>query len=309
MKTNILPKLSIAAIAAITLVGNSASSAVLVYEGFQYGTAADLTRTDNDSLQGQADGSGGDIDATNLGGTWNDVQNSTTGELYLANGSLAFGDLPSLGNHVRSDTNANSDIFTRSITTSLSGSSELWFSFVANKLQNNFSAAEGGLVIGNQVVNNSRVLSDNGTSGLSGFGIAPTTAGDNWTAYAWNGSGQTVGDAVLGVATNGTETNLLVGKISYNTGAGGTDEYAIYQYVLNAGSVTGGSLNQIGSTIEIDVTEGDLDTLSLTRQVNTAYDEIRIGESLDDVIGVVPEPSTTALLGLGGLALILRRRK
>jgi hypothetical protein len=33
------------------------------------------------------------------------------------------------------------------------------------------------------------------------------------------------------------------------------------------------------------------------------WDEVRLD------IAAVPEPSTTALLGLGGLALILRRRK
>jgi len=41
---------------------------------------------------------------------------------------------------------------------------------------------------------------------------------------------------------------------------------------------------------------------------NTAYaglDEIRFGGDQ----AAIPEPTTTALLGLGGLALILRRRK
>jgi len=65
--------------------------------------------------------------------------------------------------------------------------------------------------------------------------------------------------------------------------------------VLNAGSVVGGSLNTFGS-IEVNVTEADLNTLSLTRQVNTAYDEIRIGTTLSDVVTAVPEPSSTALL-------------
>ena len=51
------------------------------------------------------------------------------------------------------------------------------------------------------------------------------------------------------------------------------------------------------------------------RGFNGAMDEVRIftfnpGEfDISDTFALVPEPSTTALLGLGGLALILRRRK
>jgi hypothetical protein len=37
---------------------------------------------------------------------------------------------------------------------------------------------------------------------------------------------------------------------------------------------------------------------------NNANDDMRF-----DNVSVVPEPSTTALIGLGGLALILRRRR
>ena len=228
----------------------------------------------------------------------------------MASGSLAFGDLPTTGNHVRSDTNSNNDLFSRPISVGLDGGSEIWFSVLASKLQNNFSAAEGGFVIGNQAVNNPRVLLDTGNSGLEGFGVAPTTAGSDWTPYAWNGSSQSVGDAALSVTVNtaATDIRLLVGQISFDTGAGGTDQYTLYDYQLNAGSVFGGTLNPIASTIEVDVDQGDLDTLSLTRQVNTAYDEIRIGSSLNDVLGI-PEPSSIMLFGLSGLALILRRRK
>ena len=42
--------------------------------------------------------------------------------------------------------------------------------------------------------------------------------------------------------------------------------------------------------------------------INASWDEIRIGDTFADVAGI-PEPSSSALLGLGGLALILRRRK
>jgi len=206
--------------------------------------------------------------------------------LFVAEGSLEFGDLLTTGNHVRGDTNLNNDIFSRPITASLSGGSGIWFSILANKLQNNFSAAEGGLVIANQTVGNSRLLENNGTDGLAGFGVGPTTSGNDWTAYAWDGASQSVGDAALGVPTNGSEVHLLVGNISFDTGTAGTDEYTLYEYLLDAGSVEGGVLSQICSTLEVNVDQTALDTLNLTRQVNSAYDEIRIGMSLNDVLGL-----------------------
>ncbi len=260
---------------------------LLVYEPFNYGPAEDGTRAGNALLDGQPDFSegDGDVDATGLGGSWGDSTDVTSdSDLFMASGSLLLGDLVISGNHVRGDTNLNNDIFSRPITTSLDGGSELWFSFLANKLQNNFNAAQGGIVIGNQAVNNSRVLNDTGSTGLAGFGVAPTSAGNNWTAYAWNGTSQSVGDASFGVPTNGSQVNLLVGKVSFNTGTGGTDEFTLYYYDLDGGStIAGGFLVQIGSTIEVDVDESTLDTLSLTRQVNTAYDEIRIGTTQADV--------------------------
>ena len=57
--------------------------------------------------------------------------------------------------------------------------------------------------------------------------------------------------------------------------------------------------------------EFDFDHVAISTFGNFAtgtLDEIRIGTELTDV-ALVPEPSSTALLGLGGLALILRRRR
>jgi len=184
-----------------------------VYEGFQYGTAG-ADQAGSDLLHGQPDGSVGDTDATGLSGTWQDSSGpGQSSDLFVASGSLSFGDLPTAGNHVRSDTNNNNDIFSRPISVSLSAGSELWFSVLANKLQNDFNAAEGGLVTGNQVVNNARILLDDGSTGLAGFGVAPTASGDNWTPYAWNGTSQSVGDAALTVPVDESEVHLLVGRV------------------------------------------------------------------------------------------------
>jgi len=372
---------------AAALIGQTAQAQLYVYEGFQYGaTGTDQVTDDQDPgynlLHGQPDAVGGDVDATGLGGVWTDTSGpGGVHDLFLSPGSLSFLDLPSTGNHVTGDTNLNNDNFNRPITAALDGGGEMWFGFLANKLQNNFNAAEGGLVIGNQTLGNNRVFENDGTDGLQGFGFGPTTAGNNWTYFGWDGSTQVAGDAELGVATDGSETNLLVGKVEFGAGAGGADVFTAYSYDVSAGSVTDSESNliAIGSAIEVDVDENALDTLNLTRQVSVAYDEIRIGGTLADALGLdggpalpgdtdgdgdvddadlgtaianytgpqspgagsktaaegdtdgdgdvddadlgaafaaytgpiasaVPEPTSLALIGLGGLALIRRRR-
>lgn len=303
----------VAALTVAAVVGQSASAA-LVYEGFQYGTAG-ANRGSSQLLHLQPDGLNGDVDATGLGGVWTDIADpgNAGSDMFLSAGSLVYKDLATSGNSVRSDTNKNNDNFARPITASLPTTGTLWFSFLANKLQNNFSAAEGGIVIGNQQVNTTRVLDDNASTGLAGFGIAPTTSGNNWTPYAWDGSSEFVGDAVFGVPTNGSQTNLLIGKIEFDAGSGGADVFTAYHYDNAAASVTDNESNliAIASSLEVDMNQSTLDTLSMTRQVNTHYDEIRIGTSLGEVLGLaptIPEPSSI-LMGLAGLGLMVARRR
>lgn len=280
-----------------------AGAELLIYEGFDYATAGN-DRAGAELLHEQPTGEDGDVDAIGLSGVWLDsLGPGVVSDFFLQLGSLEFGDLATSGNSVRSDTNLNNDIFSRGIVPDLAatGTGEIWMSFLANKLQNNFQAAESGLVIANGVLENSRLLENDGSDGLAGFGVGPTTSGNNWTAYGWNGTTQVVGDEALQVPTNGSETNLLIGRIELNAGAGGADRFTLFSYLLNEGQIAGGSLNEI-TRIEVDVDESELDTLNLTRQVNTHYDEIRVGESLSDVLASGPGPVPLQVISIAPVA-------
>ena len=158
---------------------------------------------------------------------------------------------------------------------------------------------------------------NDGTDGLIGFGIGPDTAGNNLFAYAWDGTTQVAGTTSLAAppangSTNTTGSNLgdvkfIVGELSFNTGTGGADVFNFYN-VTNDGTLGVDDLVLIDS-IEIDLDESTIDTLSLTRQVNLNWDEVRVTTSVEEALGFpIPEPSSLALLGLGGLLVARRRR-
>ena len=118
------------ALAAVAMVGlaftaASAKAGLLVYEGFQYGTAAAtrarqrpparttrrLRRRHRRHRTGR-----------HLAG-FDRPSRQHYRHVFMASGSLSFGDLATTGNHVRGDTNLNNDLFSRSITASLSSGS------------------------------------------------------------------------------------------------------------------------------------------------------------------------------------------
>lgn len=295
----------------------SANANILVYEGFQYGPAytsdtlpgGNETGTDNDRiLHGEPDGIGTDIDATGLSGTWNNSNVGDLDNMFLMEDSLSFGDLATSGNHIRHSSNLDWDVYSRSLTSGaqagVSGASELWFSFTANKLMDTaWGAEEEGFVFGSDVADSAKI---DDVSMAEGFGVGWKGELSGWTAYGWGNGTQVIGGEGLSVAKDGSDTRLLVGEISYDTGTGGADVFTLYEYLLNNGSIEGGTLSQITS-IEVNADQSLLDTLNLTRQVNTAFDEIRIGTTSDDVITVIPEPSTLALAFFGLLGVFLRR--
>jgi len=288
---------------------------VLVYEGFAYDSVGD-------SLQGNPDGDPGDVDATGLTGTWDDSFDNT--EMFLKSGSLTFSNLGTSGNHIGYESNSNQDVFNRQldstattgITDAGTANGTVWFSFLFEKLQNNFGADREGFALMNGVLPQARWDSGNdGAVGREGFAVAAVNDGSNLQAVAYDGTAGTrtvssnsvpitVVNGGGNTSTSNVAVSFIVGEISFNTGTGGADVFKLYNAV-DDGSIDIGDLTLI-DTIEADVDESTLNTLNLTRQVNVNYDEVRIGTTFDSVI---PEPASAVLMGIGTLLIAGRRRK
>ncbi|MBT3293838.1 MAG: Ig-like domain-containing protein [Verrucomicrobia bacterium] len=271
---------------AFAFTPSTPASWLFVYEGFQYYSVGQV-------LAGQPDDAPStDTDATGLQGTWSDAN---TPEMYIAASSLSFGDLPVSGNHISFNSNINDDRLWRLLTpeasNSVSSATELWFSLL---VQNADDLGEG-FVLGNKTVSQPKIHLNDGTDGLQGFGLGAD--GDKLKPYAWNGAALVAGDAT----TSFSGVQLVVGKIVFDAGTGGTDQYTLYDYQLNDGSVEGGTLDPIASTIEVDVDQSQLSTVNLTRQKRVPYDELRIGPTLEAVLGFAPIPAIPA-----GTVLIIR---
>jgi len=99
---------------------------------------------------------------------------------------------------------------------------------------------------------------------------------------------------ILGIHDNRTAGGIDLRTTVWNT-AGGT---------ASAGLVRGNGESIIGS-----FTTGAAETTQLITATNTVGVDPGVSGFVLREIVTVPEPSSTALLGLGGLALILRRRK
>jgi hypothetical protein len=142
-------------------------------------------------------------------------------------------------------------------------------------------------------------------------GDAADRANLNELLHVWNiGAGNSNGSQVdLSIAlTNGTyNLQYLVG----GGGSRGNDLFDVSNGAVGSGNeVLLGSFETTSSTNylitgTVTVTDGSLE-LAVVGD-NASGDARPILSGL--IISQVPEPSTTALLGLGGLALILRRRK
>ncbi len=164
--------------------------------------------------------------------------------------------------------------------------------------------------------------------------LVNTSAGTSWglatglsTAAVGNSASPgTIAASLRSTSTNfgiygaGTDIDIRTGPDS--TPAGLSTLFFVAELNMTTETMTGyinpTDLNDVSGTAASTMTDTTATWGDMTHFVHSlgstfagSVDEIRIGTTMADVtpFTAVPEPSSTALLGLGGIALILRRRK
>jgi hypothetical protein len=287
----VLFQVSLVAFLALALgVGQAAHASLIAYETFDTYSAG--------SLVGANGGSG-------WGGAW------TTGGTVIGSG-LAFSDY-AVGMRsaqiTMSSWTLNFDTqASRPFGASASAGSTLWVSFV------------GQWDSGSHYTGNELRVGPSATGSTGQFDIQPRNGSTNW----WNWTSAAVDGQQTGGYNNanGSPTYLYVAQFT-NVGGVGTETLWVLSAAnydaIKAGGITETELNTNTATVSGASAAMTLDTtkyLQLAIKGNTGdwpstftVDEIKYGTTVGDVTSPVPEPATMALLGLGAVAMMAKRRR
>ncbi len=286
--------------------------AAMLYEGFDYQVGQSLVGLN--------------------GGTWDTTRAWATGgwsngSINAANivAGLTLSDYPVLGNAVElvnnnnDGGNYNAFIAGRQLPSTLSvpSGSDLFVSFLFQQRQSGSFANESHLSIADAPFSGGQKLQ---SRPVTLFG---DNAPDNAAVGADNGTGSASGNLVQANTTYlviSKFTNLNGPTFSSNTGTmwmlRASDWDAIKLGPINESVLDVNSLlkvtHQPNNTFVVNLGADDymrLWTVSAFGINNrVAFDEIKMGSALDQVITPIPEPATLGLLTLGGLLLMPRRR-
>lgn len=276
-------KLAVLAAAASVFIGTSAHAALLAYEGFDYTTG---------TIAGKNGGTG-------FAEAWGSI--SGGGNINVVTTQLNYTD----GNSNALDTLGNSvyiDRSTRSVSRLLDqtySSGVVWLSFL---IQPNSA------IFGSDPQNTGssfRLVLLSGTTERLQAGNRNNSS----TVYGISGFSQT-GNSTVSVLGN-TDVQFMV--VRYEFGAAGSvhlfmnPDLDTEPALVDAdAALTGIAAAMSFNTIRLQTLAADISTE--TSRSRGRFDEIRLGETYFDVTAI-PEPASLSLLGLGGIALLRRRRQ
>jgi hypothetical protein len=294
-------------VAGIGFAANAAQGAAVVYEPFAFGQGDTL-------LNGNAGGTG-------LTGSWVAPDGGA-----VESTNLTYGALPTSGSAtVAKGWNSGSPrigIAPGTLNGLLDDGGELWMSFLYKygaDINHRF-----GIGIGDSHITMNGDLFDedsNASTDEQGIGFAEVWNSGRpaiptiWDTNDYDGGNMNgaptlttttapglVGTSQIGFTATADETYLIV--LHAQWGADGATNDTVTLYTPGTDLTLGSAV----ATYQAIVSQDSFDTLFFTAdQTIGDLDEIRIGATYNDVVPV-PEPASLALIGLGGLMMIRRRR-
>ena len=292
MRGSISLRVVLVLLVSFAVVGISAGPVLgqaVIYEPFDYPT--DSGEGDLDPLTAPLNGTPVNP-STGLSGNWSDDQTVN----LVTPVTLPYGDLPNAGGQIELSPGNSTDAW---VTTSsvladaglLNDGATLWFSTMFMKASGGGSNEWAGFAFGSErldaAYNGARMQN-------TGNGVGFTTRNMAVTVGTWSDGGQV--DQGGSIALGGAEDTypvsaLIVGKIEW--GATAVDDETITLYAVSTTD-----LETLGTGVSKTVAGFDqtlLDIISMTQRNSggiQTYDEIRFGETYDDVIGAGSEGVT-----------------
>ncbi|WP_168442548.1 CBM96 family carbohydrate-binding protein [Pontiella desulfatans] len=246
------------AILHIDVAAEPPAGELLAYEGFEYEAGTKIH------------GLNGGLGFSNV---WVSSQNGLSDDHFtIVSDGDSWGDLAVSSNRLQRVSPGGKESLSRVLSGDL-GATNLWFSVLWRPNENE------GFAIGSGALQEDGSPPDN-INGDVGFGF---TNADNLNALAciWDASGRHESSGSISISQN--TPVLVAGYIEFNVGTSGEDRLSLYPVSTN---LTLGS----AITVELDVDESTLNTLTIETQAGPGYDEIRIGRTVDDVLPDSSEP-------------------
>ena len=270
------------------------SNAAVIYEGFDYEVG---------NLSGQDGGTG-------FAGAWAATKKNPQVDLD----SKDWGSLPTTGNHARGGTWS---AVIRPIGSTLADAglmangATLWFSVVFDLDGQNYTNADLNLALGTDQFISDVYGDRQNLDGATAEGIGTTHYRGTIQGVYWqdndadNVAERTTENSTRTLsAANNDNRVLIVGRIEWGADNNAAETLTLYapDTDLNLGT----PILDSWTTAALD--QSQFDSLALQFKDTPAMDEIRFGATYADVAPLVPEPATMALVGIGGLLAMRRRR-